>query len=91
MTALATEHESATAIRSPRIADTGRHQLLTSAEGVGLMIDKSGRSVRRLDSAALMPRGVRVGGAVKWRIAEIEAWVAAGCPSRARWEAMQKP
>ena len=64
--------------------------LLTDAEGVGIMIDKSSRSVRRLGSAGLLPRPVKVGGAVKWRVAEIEAWVCAGCPDRATWERIQK-
>lgn len=65
--------------------------LLTDADGVGCLIDLSGRTVRRLDSAAKIPRGVRVGGAKRWRLVEIEAWVAAGCPDRARWEQLQKP
>ena len=34
------------------------------------MIDMSGRSVRRLNSAGKLPRPVKIGGAVKWRGAD---------------------
>ena len=64
--------------------------LVTDASGVGLMVEMSARSIRRMNSAGRLPRPVKIGGAVKWRVAEIEAWVRAGCPDRKAWEAMQK-
>jgi len=41
----------------------------------------SPRHVRRLADAGRMPRPVRLGSLVRWRRAELEAWIAAGCPS----------
>jgi hypothetical protein len=88
MTTLASEPETAVAIRPVRRGDIG--QLVTDADGVGAMLDLSGRSVRRMNSAALMPRPIRVMGSIKWRVADISAWVAAGCPNRAEWEKMSR-
>lgn len=35
------------------------------------------------------PASVRIGRMVRWRLEEIEAWIAAGCPPRDKWEAMR--
>lgn len=34
------------------------------------------------------PAGIRIGNMVRWRRHEIEAWIDAGCPSRAKWDAI---
>ena len=39
---------------------------------------------------AKLPRPVRIGGAVRWRVEEISAWLASDCPDRERWETLQK-
>ena len=52
------------------------------AELLGLSL----RTVRRLDSSGKLPRPVRIGGAVRWRLSEITRWLEAGCPDRAEWE-----
>jgi predicted DNA-binding transcriptional regulator AlpA len=65
--------------------------LLTDAAGVGRLVGLSARSVRRMSSAGRLPRPVRCGGAVRWRVREIEAWVEAGCPDRKAWESAQRP
>jgi predicted DNA-binding transcriptional regulator AlpA len=48
----------------------------------------------RLHAAGKTPQPVRLGAALVWRIAELRAWTAAGCPPlsewRAQWEALQK-
>lgn len=36
----------------------------------------------------LGPAPIRLGRAVRYRTADLAAWVAAGCPSRDRWQAM---
>ena len=41
----------------------------------------SRKHVERMCDAWDMPRPVRLGKLVKWRRAEIAAWIAAGCPS----------
>jgi Predicted transcriptional regulator len=45
-------------------------------------------TIRKWQSSGKIPAPVRIGRAVKWRLAEIDAWIAAKCPTLARWEAM---
>jgi len=54
--------------------------LLMSAEKLALLLDVSVRTLWRLRSAGKLPRPVKIGGCVRWRLAEIRAWIAAGCP-----------
>jgi predicted DNA-binding transcriptional regulator AlpA len=53
-------------------------------------LDVSARTLARMESAALIPRPVRIGRTKKWRCEEIAEWVRAGCPPRARWEALNR-
>lgn len=46
----------------------------------------SARSWRRLNSAGLCPAPLRLNGAVRWDVAELRSWAAAGTPSRSKWE-----
>lgn len=66
-----------------------------SLAGLGLLIDidqlsvllrRSVASLERDQTAGRLPAQVYVGGSRRWRRAEIEAWVAAGCPTRAAWD-----
>ena len=56
-----------------------------AAEAARLIGVKS-RHFRALDSSARLPRGLRLGRAKIWRVDELRAWLAAGCPSRDEWE-----
>lgn len=38
----------------------------------------------------LGPMSVKLGRSVRWRRAELDEWVNAGCPPRHRWQAMTK-
>ncbi|MGD0463429.1 MAG: helix-turn-helix domain-containing protein [Tepidisphaeraceae bacterium] len=40
-------------------------------------------------TARLGPAPVHLGRCCRYRVAELEEWVNAGCPARARWQAMQ--
>ncbi len=62
--------------------------LAVDAKRLAELLAVSLRTVRRLDSAGKLPRPVRIGGAVRWRLDEIAAWLASDCPDRNRWEAM---
>jgi predicted DNA-binding transcriptional regulator AlpA len=42
-----------------------------------------------LRAAGRVPPCVRLGRAVRWRRAEVVAWIDAGCPDRQTWDAMQ--
>ncbi len=58
----------------------------TDAEGVGLMLSVSARTVFRLESAGKIgPRSFRIGGSRRWAVSQIRDWVQAGCPNRATW------
>lgn len=42
-----------------------------------------------LHSSGRCPLPVRLGRAVRWDVAELRAWLAAGCPTRDKWAAMR--
>lgn len=65
--------------------------LLVDTAGVGHLCGLSSRTIRRMDSAAMLPRALSCGSSKRWRIQEIRDWVASGCPDRKTWESMQKP
>ena len=44
------------------------------------------RTVRTWDSAGKLPKPIRIGGRVVWRVDEIRAWLAADAPNRDEWE-----
>jgi len=62
-------------------------QRLIDAKGVGAMLDRCTRTIARDDIAGRIPAPVWVGGSKRWRVQELERWIAAGCPLRAAWEA----
>ena len=60
--------------------------LALSADELADKLGVSLRHVRRMDSAGLLPRPIRLGRSVRWPVETIQAWVAAGAPDRQRWE-----
>ncbi|MHC4525062.1 MAG: helix-turn-helix transcriptional regulator [Planctomycetota bacterium] len=62
--------------------------LTANADQVAAMLGVSVRQVWRLHATGRLPRAIRLGHCVRWRRAEIEAFVEAGCPTRQEWEAM---
>ncbi len=44
-------------------------------------IQKSVRSVWRMRSAGQVPKPVKLGGGVRWRVQDVERWIAEGCPA----------
>ena len=63
--------------------------LLLTAKQAAKICSKSLRTWRTWDSAGWIPRPVKIGRSVFWRADELRAWVEAGCPRRAEWEARQ--
>lgn len=47
-------------------------------------------TIRKWQVNGKIPAPVRIGRAVKWRLQEIEAWIKASCPPRAKWETFWK-
>ena len=60
--------------------------LTTTAGGVARMLNVSTRQVFRLSKIGKLPKPVRFGKCVRWRIEEIRDFVKAGCPCRDEWE-----
>ncbi len=53
---------------------------LLDVASVAEMCGCSARTVRRLSDAGRMPRPIRLGSLIRWRRADLEAWISAGCP-----------
>ena len=68
--------------------EVGSTKLLISARELAELLSVSLVTVRRMDSASKLPRPVRLGGSVRWRRDEIEAWVLSGCVGRCEWESV---
>jgi predicted DNA-binding transcriptional regulator AlpA len=64
-------------------------QLLISGEVLAKMLSISKRQIWRLRSAGKLPKPIHIGGSLRWRKAEIVAWIAEGAPDLHRWEAIK--
>ena len=64
-------------------------RLLVTAREASQLCGKSLRTWRSWDAAGLIPQPVRINRSTLWRAEELRAWVQAGCPRRADWEALQ--
>ncbi|MEX0702386.1 MAG: helix-turn-helix domain-containing protein [Planctomycetales bacterium] len=51
-------------------------------EDLAKMLKVSERTLWRLLSGGKIPEPVRIGGSTRWRLAEVQEWVAGGCPAR---------
>jgi excisionase family DNA binding protein len=69
-------------------AETG--PLLLSARTLAERLGVSVRTLWRLRTSGKLPQPVRLGGAIRWRAGEIEAWIEAGCPETRTWEARNR-
>lgn len=49
---------------------------------VAEMLKASPSTIDRLNRAGRMPASFKIGNLVRWSRAEIESWIAAGCPKR---------
>jgi predicted DNA-binding transcriptional regulator AlpA len=64
--------------------------LVVDARRLGKLLGAGLRTVRTWDYAGRLPPPLKIGGRVVWVVAEIKAWLAAGVPSRAEWEATKR-
>lgn len=60
--------------------------LALDARAAAALLHVSRSHFFRLDSSGRLPRGFRLGRCRRWSRSELEAWLAAGAPSRERWE-----
>ena len=56
--------------------------LLIDIRQLAALLGRSVPSLERDQAAGRLPAPLRIGGSKKWRRADIETWVAAGCPTR---------
>jgi len=54
--------------------------LLIPAEELARLLQVSTRTLWRQLSARRIPKPVRIGGSVRWRLEEVRTWIAEGCP-----------
>jgi predicted DNA-binding transcriptional regulator AlpA len=64
--------------------------LLVGAKMAALLCGKCLRTWRAWNAAGWIPRPVRIGRSTLWRLDELKAWTAAGCPRREEWELIKK-
>jgi excisionase family DNA binding protein len=60
--------------------DAGDAELLLDVKTAAKLLAISSATLRRLSDSGLAPRPMKLGRAVRYRRAELEQWVAAGCP-----------
>lgn len=70
--------------------ETESSHLLIDARSAAAMCGRSERTWRTWDAGGLIPQPVRIGRSTMWRIDELKAWTAAGCPRRSDWEVLRK-
>lgn len=64
--------------------------LALSAGEAAQLLGISVRHLWALNAAARLPRPIRFGRSVRWSLDELRAWLAAGAPERAEWEASRQ-
>jgi predicted DNA-binding transcriptional regulator AlpA len=57
---------------------------LLDDKAVARLLSCSARHIRRLADRDAMPRPLKIGALTRWRRADIDAWITAGCPTTAR-------
>ncbi len=66
--------------KSPHLAG------LLDVKGVARLLAVSIRQIWKMNATGRMPAPIRLGRAVRWRRAELEDWIASGCPPREQWD-----
>lgn len=64
--------------------------LTVNAKQAARLINVSVRQLWRLNSTGRLPKPIRLGNCVRWRKAELEAFIQAGAPHREKWEQMKQ-
>lgn len=59
--------------------DRAGERLVDMAELVD-RVKRSRRSIEKDVEAGRMPQPIRIGRSVRWRLTDIETWIANGCP-----------
>ena len=76
--------------RRSEVSLTPQAPLALSARQLADRLGVSLRHVRRMDSAQLLPKPIRLGRSVRWPVDEVHGWMKAGAPDRRRWETIRQ-
>lgn len=57
-------------------------RVMINARQLAVILQVSPRQVWRMLSAKRVPQPIRIGNVVRWRMAEVEQWIVAGCPQQ---------
>jgi len=63
--------------------------LVADAKGLAKLLGLGVRTIRTHDAAGKLPKPLKLGGRVVWRLDELRAWLDAGAPDRATWTALR--
>ncbi|HEX4610151.1 MAG TPA: helix-turn-helix domain-containing protein [Urbifossiella sp.] len=63
--------------------------LVVDAKALAALLGVGVRTVRTWDAGGKLPKPVRLGGRVVWRLDEVRAWLDADAPDRATWATMR--
>jgi predicted DNA-binding transcriptional regulator AlpA len=64
--------------------------LLVDIQGLAVLLSRSVPALERDQAAGRIPRPLRIGRSKRWPLAEIQDWIAAGCPCRREWEVRRR-
>jgi predicted DNA-binding transcriptional regulator AlpA len=67
----------------------GLDPLTFDTNDLAFVLRTSLATIHRMRAAGKLPRALRWGGQLRWRVDEVRAWVAAGMPDLKSWEAMK--
>lgn len=65
--------------------------LLVGTREAAKLLNVSGRTLWRMYNSGEMPKPIRIGRAIRWGYAELQAWVDSKCPAMDRWKYDPKP
>lgn len=69
---------------------TESRRLALSAADVAKLLGVSERHIWAMYSSGRIPLPIRLGRAVRWNAAELQAWLDAGAPERSCWESKRR-
>ena len=70
-------------IRTTSVRSASDSLELLAVADLARLLKVSTRTIWTWHSAGRLPSPVKVGRIVRWRAADVDAWLAAGCPRRA--------
>ena len=63
------------------VPNAGLSTGMIDVDAVAELLGCSPRHVRRMADSGAMPRPIHLGRLVRWRKADVDQWLAAGCPA----------